>query len=71
MQLLIYSLIDEEQSEISPRASYGWKQYYNINGIYDWLDQMLLRYPRELSNYNIGTEEQHFIEKYSNILINY
>lgn len=47
-------LIDEEQPALTTRASYGWKQYHTIDEIYDWLDQMTRRYPRELTNYNIG-----------------
>lgn len=47
-------MIDEEQPTLSPRAAYGWKQYHTIDEIYDWMDQMLRRYPRELTNYNIG-----------------
>lgn len=49
-----YRLIDEEQPALTSRASYGWKQYHTIDEIYDWLDQMTRRYPRELTNYNIG-----------------
>lgn len=47
-------MIDEEQPALTSRASYGWKQYHTIDEIYDWLDQMTRRYPRELTNYNIG-----------------
>lgn len=47
-------MIDEEQPMLSPRAAYGWKQYHTIDEIYDWMDQMLRRYPRELTNHNIG-----------------
>ncbi|XP_055294946.1 zinc carboxypeptidase-like [Sitodiplosis mosellana] len=47
-------LIDEEQPSLTTRAAYGWKQYHTIDEIYDWLDQMTRRYPRELTNYNIG-----------------
>lgn len=55
-------MIDEEQTDVSTRAAFGWKQYYNINEIYGWLDEMLRRYPRELTNYNIGrTYEQRMI----------
>lgn len=55
-------MIDEEQSEVSTRAAFGWKQYYKIDDIYEWLDQMLRRYPRELTNYNIGkTHEKRTI----------
>lgn len=46
-------LIDEEHAAVATRAAFGWKQYHNINDIYDWLDQMQRRFP-ELTNYNIG-----------------
>lgn len=52
--LKLFSVIDEEQSEVSTRAAFGWRQYYNIDDIYEWLDQILRRYPLELTNYNIG-----------------
>lgn len=58
----LYRLIDEEQPDASTRAAYGWKQYYNINDMYEWLDSMLNQYPRELTNYNIGlTHEKRTI----------
>lgn len=60
--LFLRRLIDEEQPEISTRAAFGWKQYYTITDMYDWLDSMLRQYPRELTNYNIGkTHEKRTI----------
>lgn len=47
-------MIDDEQPTVSARAAFGWSQYYDINGIYEWLDQMLRRFPAELTGYNIG-----------------
>lgn len=47
-------MIDDEQPAASTRAAFGWRQYHNINDIYEWLDQMLRRYPGELTSYNIG-----------------
>lgn len=47
-------LIDDEQPAASTRAAFGWRQYYGITDIYEWLDQMLRRYPGELTSYNIG-----------------
>lgn len=54
MKIFNYRLIDEEQPTLSSRAGYGWKQYHTMDEINDWLDLMLERYPRELTNYNIG-----------------
>lgn len=48
------SLIDEEQPQIESRAAYGWKSYYDLPGIYSWLDQMLEEFPNVLTNYNFG-----------------
>lgn len=47
-------MIDDEQPTVSTRAAFGWKQYHNINDIYEWLDQMLKRFPGVLTSYNIG-----------------
>lgn len=47
-------LIDGEQPRFSTRASFGWKKYYDLDDIYNWLDQMIKRYPDELTNYDIG-----------------
>lgn len=32
----------------------GWKKYYNLSEIFDWLDQMLDKYPHLLTHYNYG-----------------
>lgn len=47
-------MIDDEQPAVSTRAAFGWRQYHDINDIYEWLDQMLRRFPSELTSYNIG-----------------
>lgn len=47
-------LIDDEQPVASTRAAFGWRQYYSLDDIYEWLDQMLRRFPNELTSYNIG-----------------
>lgn len=51
-----HRLLDEEQYKISMSGSagYGWKQYYKLCEIYDWLDQMLDKYPHLLTHYNYG-----------------
>lgn len=55
-------MIDEEQPEVSSRATFGWKQYHTITEIYDWLDQQLRQHPQVLTNYNIGrTHEKRLI----------
>lgn len=33
---------------------YGWKNYYNLEATYKWLDQLLTKYPKVLTNYNYG-----------------
>lgn len=47
-------MIDEEQPDFSSRADFGWTQYYNLEDIYSWLDQLLKQYPDVLKNYNYG-----------------
>lgn len=51
-----HRILDEEQHKMSEstKAGYGWKQYYNLSDIYDWLDQMLDKYPHLLTHYNYG-----------------
>lgn len=34
--------------------NFGWKKYYNLDAIYAWLDQLLEKYPKVLTNYNYG-----------------
>lgn len=54
----IHRLLDAEQHKMSLSSSddggYGWKQYYNLSDIYNWLDQMLDKYPHLLTHYNYG-----------------
>lgn len=47
-------LIDEEQKSMLTETSFGWKKYYYITDIYMWLDQMIKKHPKVLSNYNYG-----------------
>lgn len=52
----IHRLLDQEQNTMSMSSDggYGWKQYYNLSDIYNWLDQMLEKYPHLLTHYNYG-----------------
>lgn len=54
MQEIYCRLIDDEQPQSPPRATFGWNKYYDLDAIYKWLDNMLEQYPKELTNYNIG-----------------
>lgn len=51
-----HRLLNEVQSKmlLYNGAGYGWKQYYNLSDIYDWLDQMLNKYPKVLTHYEYG-----------------
>lgn len=51
-------LIDGEQPKFLARNSFGWKKYYDLTDIYNWLDQMLSRYPDDLTNYDIGKSHE-------------
>lgn len=55
MYFPFYRLFDAEQSlSLNDSGDYGWKRYYNLTAIYGWLDQMLAKYPKVLTNYNFG-----------------
>lgn len=49
-------LIDAEQSADfdDSNGSFGWNNYYDLDAIYAWLDQLLKLYPNVLTNYNYG-----------------
>lgn len=50
-----FRLIDQEQPEtMSLAEGFGWTKYYNLGAIYDWLDQLLKKYPKVLTNYEYG-----------------
>lgn len=50
-----HRLIDDEQPQsFNDSGDFGWKQYYNLSAIYGWLDQMLEKHPKVLTNYNFG-----------------
>lgn len=39
--------------------SFGWDKYHNLTVIYNWLDQLLEKYPEVLRNYNYGTSYEN------------
>lgn len=50
-----YRLIDEEQPQGLDRPYFGWEQYKNLSTIYAWLDELLEKYPKVLTNHTYGT----------------
>lgn len=47
--------IDAEQPlTLDDGAGFGWKKYYDLGAIYTWLDEMLMKHPNVLTNYNFG-----------------
>nr|ABA29649.1 carboxypeptidase A [Mayetiola destructor] len=51
----LQSLIDNEQPKVfASEATFGWKKYHDLTEIYEWLDEILEKFP-VLSNYNFGT----------------
>lgn len=40
-------------------AGFGWKQYYDLNAIYAWIDEILEKFPFVLTNYNFGTSYEN------------
>lgn len=51
---IFHRLIDAEQPHTANYAGFGWTQYHNLSTIYDWLDQMLMKYPNIISNHIYG-----------------
>lgn len=49
---IIRRLIDGEQSDET--SVFGWKKYYNVDAIYEWLDGLLEKYPNILTGYEYG-----------------
>lgn len=48
-------LIDHEEFQtMSFAEDYGWTKYYNLDATYKWLDQLLEKYPKILTNFNYG-----------------
>ncbi|XP_055308561.1 uncharacterized protein LOC129572592 [Sitodiplosis mosellana] len=50
----LQKLIDEEQPKNLDRSGFGWKQYNELGAIYAWLDDILKKYPKVLTNYTYG-----------------
>lgn len=55
---MIHRFIDAEQKR-NYDGSYGWKRYYTIREIYEWLDDKLEEYPKVLTNLTVGTSYQN------------
>lgn len=52
-------LIDAEQPQILSRTDeFGWQQYYNLSTIYRWLDQMVSKYPKVLTDHYYGKSHE-------------
>lgn len=49
----IHRLIDTEQPSTIP-LQLGWKAYYTLQQINDWLDEQLLAHPDILTNLTVG-----------------
>lgn len=50
-------MIDSEQPRIAP-PTFGWKAYYNLDQIYEWIDEQLVAYPEILTNLTVGQSYQ-------------
>lgn len=48
------SAIDNEQPNRSRRASFGWEDYYTLDEIYAWLDELVIQHSDVLSVETIG-----------------
>lgn len=47
-------MIDEQQPAVAPRESFGWKKYYDLEEIYNFLDQLIEQYSKILTNIDYG-----------------
>lgn len=49
----LHRFIDNEQPRISA-STFGWKAYYRLETIYQWLDDQIRTYPKLLTNLTVG-----------------
>lgn len=52
-----HRFIDNEQPRIYSSV-FGWKAYYRLGTIYEWLDEQIEKYPQLLTNLTVGKSYQ-------------
>ncbi|XP_023166118.1 zinc carboxypeptidase [Drosophila hydei] len=50
----VQKLIDDEQVSSRDSGTFGWKQYYELAEIYEWLDNIFSTYPDVTEEFSIG-----------------
>lgn len=51
---MVFRLIDDEQVSSRDSGTFGWKQYYELAEIYEWLDNIFSTYPDVTEEFSIG-----------------
>ncbi|TDG46691.1 hypothetical protein AWZ03_006871 [Drosophila navojoa] len=50
----VQKLIDDEQVSSRDSGTFGWRQYYELAEIYEWLDNIFATYPTVTEEFSIG-----------------